>query len=167
MDQALEKVAFMPFGLLVDKWRWEVFSGAVTPDQYNDAWWRLRAQYQGVRAPGARPDGAFDAGAKYHVPNGVPYMRYFLAHILQFQFYKAACDEIGWTGPLHRCSFYGSKEVGEKFNAMLELGASKPWPEALEAFTGARQMDGSAVVEYFAPLMSYLREENAGKTCGW
>lgn len=167
MDQALEKVAFMPFGLLVDKWRWEVFSGAVTPDQYNDAWWRLRAQYQGVRAPGARPDGAFDAGAKYHVPNGVPYMRYFLAHILQFQFYKAACDEIGWTGPLHRCSFYGSKEVGEKFNAMLELGASKPWPEALEAFTGARQMDGSAVVEYFAPLMSYLREENAGNTCGW
>lgn len=167
LRQALDKIAFLPFGLLVDKWRWEVFAGEITPDQYNSGWWALRTKYQGIRPPSEREAGGFDAGAKYHVANNVPYTRYFLARILQFQFYKAACDQIGWTGPLHRCSFYGSKEVGEKFNKMMEMGASRPWPEALEAFTGSRQMDGSAIIEYFAPLMDYLKEQNEGRQCGW
>ncbi|MEE2690258.1 MAG: M2 family metallopeptidase [Pseudomonadota bacterium] len=167
LRQALDKVAFLPFGLLVDKYRWEIFSGDIAPDAYNDGWWELRTRYQGIRPPGPRPADGFDAGSKYHVANNVSYTRYFLARILQFQFYKAACDQIGWKGPLHRCSFYGSKEVGEKFNAMLEMGASKPWPDALEAFTGTRQMDGSAIVEYFAPLMDYLKEQNQDRQCGW
>ncbi|MDZ7629500.1 MAG: M2 family metallopeptidase [Parvularculaceae bacterium] len=167
MRQALDKIAFLPFGLVVDKFRWNVFSGEIAPDQYNEGWWALRTQYQGVAPPAPRPAGGFDAGSKYHVPGNVPYTRYFLARILQFQLYKAACDEIGWTGPLHRCSFYGSKDVGKKLNAMLEMGASKPWPDALQAFTGSRQMDGSAIVAYFAPLMERLKEENAGKQCGW
>ncbi|MEX0644693.1 MAG: M2 family metallopeptidase [Parvularculaceae bacterium] len=167
LRQALDKVSFLPFGLLVDKWRWQVFAGEVTPDKYNDGWWALRTQYQGIRPPVDRPAGGFDAGAKYHVANSVPYMRYFLARILQFQFYKAACEQVGWQGPLHRCSFYGSKEVGAKFNAMLEMGASKPWPDALEAFTGTRQIDGSALVTYFDPLMVWLKEQNQGRQCGW
>jgi len=167
MRQALDKIAFLPFGIVVDKFRWDVFAGEITPDRYNEGWWALRTQYQGIAPPSARPAGGFDAGAKYHVPGNVPYTRYFLARILQFQFYKAACDQIGWTGPLHRCSFYGSKEVGRKFNAMLEMGASKPWPDALEAFTGSRKMDGSAIVAYFAPLMERLKAENAGRQCGW
>lgn len=167
MRQALDKIAFLPFGLLVDKYRWKIFAGEITPDTYNDGWWALRTQYQGIRPPSDRPSGGFDAGGKYHVPGGVPYTRYFLARILQFQFYKAACDQIGWTGPLHRCSFYGSKEVGEKFNAMMEMGASKPWPDALEAFTGSRQIDGTAIVTYFKPLMEHLQKENAGRQCGW
>lgn len=167
MRQALDKIAFLPFGLLVDKYRWKIFAGEITPETYNDGWWKLRTQYQGIRPPTDRPADGFDAGGKYHVPGGVPYTRYFLARILQFQFYKAACDQIGWTGPLHRCSFYGSKEIGEKFNAMMEMGASKPWPDALEAFTGSRQMDGSAIVAYFKPLMEHLEKENAGRQCGW
>jgi peptidyl-dipeptidase A len=167
MQRALEGVAFLPFGLLVDKWRWQVFSGELTPATYNDGWWKLRTQYQGIRPPAARTADDFDAGAKFHVPSGTPYMRYFLARILQFQFYKAACDSIGWKGPLHRCSFYGSKAVGEKFNAMLAMGASKPWPDALETFTGTRKMDGSAIVAYFEPLMVWLREQNKSRSCGW
>ena len=164
---ALDGVAFLPFGLLIDKWRWQVFSGELSPAEYNDGWWALRTQYQGIRPPADRPADAFDAGAKYHVPNVVPYTRYFLARILQYQFYKAACDQIGWTGPLHRCSFFGSKEVGEKLNAMLEMAASKPWPDALEAITGSRRMDGTAIVSYFAPLMDELKKANAGRQCGW
>ena len=167
MAVALEKVAFEPFGLLMDKWRWQVFSGELTPETYNDGWWALRTQYQGVRPPVDRSSDYFDPGSKYHIANNVSYTRYFIANILQFQFYKAACDQIGWKGPLHRCSFYGSKEVGDKFNAMLEMGASKPWPDALEAFTGSREMDGSAVVAYFAPLMEWLKEQNADRQCGW
>ncbi len=167
MAQALEKVAFQPFGLLMDKWRWQVFSGELTPETYNDGWWALRTQYQGIRPPVERSSNYFDPGGKYHIPGNVSYTRYFIANILQFQFHKASCEMAGWQGPLHRCSVYGSKEVGEKFNDMLELGASRPWPEALEAFTGSPEMDGGAVVEYFAPLMEYLKEQNANRTCGW
>ncbi len=167
MQQALDKVAFMPFGLLVDKWRWQVFSGELTPETYNDGWWALREQYQGIRPPADRPADAFDPGSKYHVPNNVPYTRYFLAHILQFQFFQSACQTINWEGPLHRCSFYGSKEVGGKLNTMLEAGASQPWQQTLASFTGSPEMNGSAVVDYFAPLMAYLKEENKDRQCGW
>jgi len=167
LRQAMDKVAFMPWGLMVDKWRWQVFDGTLTPDTYNQGWWDLREEYQGVAAPNPRPADAFDPGAKYHIPGNTPYMRYFLAHVLQFQFHKAACEQAGFEGPLHRCSVYGNTEVGEKFNAMMELGASQPWPDALEAFTGTRQMDGSAMLEYFAPLVGYLEEQNEGRTCGW
>ncbi|WP_031551736.1 M2 family metallopeptidase [Parvularcula oceani] len=167
MQQALSKVAFLPFGLLVDKWRWEVFSGELSPEEYNSGWWDLREEYQGIRPPAERPADAFDPGAKYHVPGNTPYMRYFLAHILQFQFYKAACDQIGWEGPLHRCSFYNSKEVGERLDAMLEAGQSQPWPDTLELFTGSRELDASAVLDYFEPLMRHLEDENEGRSCGW
>ncbi|KAF0182013.1 MAG: peptidyl-dipeptidase A [Alphaproteobacteria bacterium] len=168
LRMALDKVAFMPFGLLVDKWRWQVYSGQATPATYNEAWWKLRTQYQGIVAPGGpRPADAFDPGAKYHVPANVPYMRYFLSHILQFQFYRAACQQAGWTGPLHRCTIYGNKEVGARFNAMMEMGQSKPWPDALEAFTGQREIDASAVTDYFKPLQGWLEEQNRGQQCGW
>ncbi len=167
MQQALEKVAFLPFGLMVDQWRWKVFSGELSAEQYNDGWWALREKYQGLTPPAPRPENAFDPGAKFHIPGNTPYMRYFLAHILQFQFHKAACEQAGFEGPLHRCSVYGNTEVGARFKAMMEMGASKPWPDALEAFTGTRQMDGSAILEYFDPLMVYLKEENKDRTCGW
>ena len=167
LRQGMDKLAFLPFGLLVDRWRWGVFDGSIKPAGYNDAWTALRLQYQGITPPVDRPAGAFDAGAKYHIPGNTPYTRYFLARILQFQFYKAACDIAGWKGPLHRCTFYGNKEVGTRLNAMLEMGASKPWPDALEAFTGSREMDGTAMVEYFAPLQTWLKGQNKGKQCGW
>ncbi|MEQ8744582.1 M2 family metallopeptidase [Parasphingorhabdus sp.] len=167
LRQAMDKVAFLPFGLLVDKWRWGVFNGSIKPADYTTAWHDLKLEYQGIAPPVERPADAFDPGAKYHIPGNTPYSRYFLARILQFQFYKAACDAAGWKGPLHRCSFYGNEQVGAKLNAMLEMGASKPWPDALEAFTGKREMDGSAMISYFAPLMTWLKKENKGKSCGW
>ncbi len=167
MTEALEGVAFLPFGLLMDKWRWQVFSGELTPETYNEGWWALRTEYQGIRPPTERGGEYFDPGGKYHIPGNVSYERYFLARVLQFQFHKSACDLSGWEGPLHRCSVYGSKAVGARFNAMLELGASEPWPEALAAFTGSREMDGTAMVEYFAPLMEWLQAQNAERTCGW
>jgi peptidyl-dipeptidase A len=160
LQQALEKVAFLPFGLLVDKWRWEVFAGQVKPGDYNKAWWELRRKYQGVAPPVERTEADFDPGAKYHVPANVPYARYFLARILQFQFHRALCKEAGITGPLHRCSIYGNKKAGERLNQMLSLGQSKPWQEALETLTGQKQMDATALADYFAPLKVWLDEQN-------
>jgi peptidyl-dipeptidase A len=169
LQQALEKVAFLPFGLLVDKWRWEVFSGQVKPEEYNKAWWELRRKYQGIVPPVERTETEFDPGAKYHVPGNVPYARYFLARILQYQFQRALCREAGSTGPLHRCSIYGNKAAGEKLNKMLSLGASKPWPEALETLTGEKQMDATALADYFAPLKTWLDEQNKANhyPVGW
>jgi len=167
LKMALDKIAFMPFGLMVDRWRWQVYDGSLKPADYNKGWWELRTKYQGITPPGPRPADAFDPGAKYHVPANVPYTRYFLAHVYQFQFHRAACKQAGWKGPLHRCSIYGNKDVGAKFNAMLEMGQSKPWPEALAAFTGEKRTDASAVTEYFAPLNTWLIKQNKGQKCGW
>ena len=167
MQTALDKIAFLPFAITVDGWRWGVLSGETAPDAYNTAWWDLRLKNQGLVPPAPRPADAFDPGAKYHIPGNTPYLRYFLSFVMQFQFHKAACDQAGWEGPLHRCSIYDNKEVGERFNAMMEAGASQPWPDTLEEFTGTREMDGSAIIEYFDPLMLYLKDENATESCGW
>jgi peptidyl-dipeptidase A len=167
LRDALDKVAFFPFGLLVDQWRWKVFAGEVGPDAYNAAWWDLRERYQGIQPPVARTEADFDPGAKYHIPANVPYTRYFLAGILQFQFHRALCDAAGYEGPLNRCSIFGNEEAGERLDAMMRMGASRPWPEALEALTGSPEMDATAILDYFAPLQTWLDEQNEGRTCGW
>ncbi len=167
MRMALAKVAFLPFGLMIDRWRWGVFDGSITPDNYNAAWWQLKAKYQGVAPAGARGEEFFDPGAKYHVPGNTPYTRYFLAHLLQFQFYKSLCEAAGHTGPLYQCTFYGNPEAGRKFQAMLARGASQPWQATLKELTGSEQIDGGAVLEYFAPLQEWLEQQNQGRQCGW
>ena len=169
LRRALDKVAFLPFGLMIDQWRWKVMDGSLKPSDYNRGWWELREKYQGVTAPVARSEKDFDPGAKYHVPANVPYTRYFLAHILQFQFYRALCNEAGYKGPLHRCTFYDNKQAGEKLKAMLEMGASRPWPEALKAMTGETRIDAQALLDYFAPLKEWLDAQNAAANVmpGW
>lgn len=167
LRRALERVAFLPFGVVIDKWRWQVFSGEVKPESYNAAWWALKKQYQGVAAPVARSEKDFDPGAKYHVASSVPYVRYFLAHILQFQLHRGLCRAAGVKGPLHQCSIYGSKEAGKRLQKLMEMGQSRPWPDALEAAIGERDADATAVIEYFQPLMAWLQTQNQGKTCGW
>jgi peptidyl-dipeptidase A len=167
MKMALEKIAFLPFGKLIDEWRWKVFAGEVKPESYNAAWWALREQYQGVAPPVARTEADFDPGAKYHVPGNVSYTRYFLSYIIQFQFHKALCDAAGFKGPLSECSIYGNENAGRKFGAMLAKGASVPWQDALNEVTGTREMDASAILDYFAPLSGWLKEQNKGQKCGW
>ena len=167
LRSALERLAFLPFGMMVDAWRWQVFSGKTAPADYNRAWWDLKLQYQGVAPPSARGEELFDPGAKYHVPSNTPYARYFLAQVLQFQFHRALARSTGCKTPLHRCSIYGSKDAGKKLQAMMALGASRPWPEALEVMTGERQLDATAIADYFAPLKAWLDTQNAGKGVGW
>jgi peptidyl-dipeptidase A len=167
LRDAMDKIAFLPFGVMMDKWRWEVFSGEISPADYNKAWWQLRRQYQGIEPTGVRGEDLFDAGAKYHIAANVPYARYFLARILQFQFHRALCQTAGAKGPLNRCSIFGNKEAGTRLAKTLEMGQSRPWPDALEAMTGQRQMDATAIIDYFKPLKTWLDEQNKGQTCGW
>jgi peptidyl-dipeptidase A len=167
LRMALDKVAIVPFAIIMDKWRWGVFSGQITPEHYNDAWWDLVAKYQGLMPPGPRPANAFDPGAKYHIADNTPYARYFLADIYEFQFYRAACRLAGWKGPLNRCSIYRNKVVGAKFADMLKLGQSKPWPEALAVFSGEHDIDASAIIDYFAPLAAWLDRQNRTQSCKW
>ncbi|MEM7283392.1 MAG: M2 family metallopeptidase, partial [Pseudomonadota bacterium] len=167
MKMALDKIAFLPFGKLVDQWRWQVFSGETSSEELNQDWWELRTNFQGIRPAIERTEKNFDAGAKYHVPANVPYTRYFLSNILQFQFYKAMCGLAEHQGPLNECSFHGSKTAGNALNEMLALGRSQPWPDALERLTGTRQMDATPIIDYFAPLMGWLQKQNQDSQCGW
>jgi peptidyl-dipeptidase A len=167
LRDALDRVAFLPFGKLIDQWRWDVFSEKVKPEDYNKAWWELRTRYQGVAAPTARGEEFFDPGAKYHIPSGTPYMRYFLAHILQYQFHRAMCQAAGHQGPLYKCSVYGNRAAGDRLKAMLQMGASKPWQEALRAVSGSDQIDAGALLEYYQPLSTWLAEQTKSQKCGW
>lgn len=167
MKMALDKVAFLPFGKLIDEWRWKVFSGEVTPANYNAAWWQLRERYQGVAPPVPRTEEDFDPGAKYHIPANTPYTRYFLSYILQFQFHRALCQAAGNNGPLSECSVYGNAEAGKRFREMLALGQSQPWQDTLQKLTGTRELDATAILDYFAPLQTWLDEQNQGQQCGW
>lgn len=167
LRQALAKVAPLPFGKLIDDWRWRVFAGEVGPGRYNASWWELRARTQGVAAPLPRTEADFDPGAQYHVANSTPFARYFLANILEFQIHKALCDAAGYHGPLHECSIYGSAKAGTRLQAMLVAGASRPWQDTFRILTGSRRMDASALLEYFAPLAEWLRRDNEGRQCGW
>ena len=157
LARAIEKVAFLPFGLLVDQWRWKVFSGEIPPERYNSTWWELKRQYPGSRPRGRRSEQEFDPGAKLHVTGSVPYMRYFLAHLLQFQFHRALAREIGWTGPVHRASIYGNPAAGQRLRDMLAMGCSRPWPEALASMTGERSVDGTALLEVLRPVAAVAR----------
>ncbi len=172
LARALEKVAFLPFGLMIDQWRWKVFSGEIPPDKYNQGWWDLRLKYQGVAPTIPRTEADFDPGAKYHVAADVPYTRYFLSFIMQFQFHRAlaaaaGCPVQGSNTPLHRCSIYDNKEAGRRLNTMLAMGLSRPWQDAMYELTGQRQMDATAILDYFAPLKKWLDEQNRGKPVGW
>ena len=167
MKMALDKIAFLPFGRLIDQWRWKVFSGEITPQNYNASWWELRRKYQGIAPPVARTEEDFDPAAKYHIPANTPYTRYFLSFILQFQFHKALCAAAGNTAPLYECSNFGNPEAGQRFRAMLAQGASAPWQDTMEKLTGSRQIDAGAISEYFQPLMQWLEEQNKGQQCGW
>ncbi len=164
---ALDRVAALPWTYMLDQWRWQISSGDIGADELNSTWWELRERYQGVAPPIERTEESFDPGAKYHIPAMVSYTRYFIARILQFQFHRAMCDAAGFEGPLHRCTIYGSEEAGARLNAMLEMGASRPWPEALEALTGETEMDATAILDSFAPLQAWLDEQNANRQCGW
>lgn len=169
MKQALEKIAFLPFGYLIDKWRWSIFEGATTSETYNAHWWKLRCSLQGISPPVGRTNEDFDAGSKFHVPNNTPYIRYFVSFIIQFQFHKALCQaaNISPRRPLHRCDIYQSREAGNLLRRMLELGSSKPWPDAMEVMTGQRNMDAGPLLEYFQPLHDWLRQQNAGHEVTW
>ena len=167
MKLALEKIAFLPFGKMIDEWRWKVFSGEIAPEDYNKGWWELRTEYQGIRPPVERTEEHFDAGAKYHIPGNTPYTRYFLSFIMQFQFHKALCETAGFEGPLHECSIFGNADAGKALGDMLTLGQSQPWPDAMEALTGQRKMDASAIIDYFAPLNAWLKDQNKDRQCGW
>lgn len=166
---ALNKVAILPSAYVYDLWRWNVFRRGYKPENYNKAWWELLLKYQGICPGIARSEDDFDAPSKYHISANVPYIRYFVSVILQFQFYKALCEEANHVGPLHKCDFYRSKEAGKLFGDVLALGMSKPWPEVLGILTKgkANVLDAGPLLEYFDPLYEWLQKQNEGKHVGW
>uniref|UniRef100_A0A182SHW3 Angiotensin-converting enzyme n=1 Tax=Anopheles maculatus TaxID=74869 RepID=A0A182SHW3_9DIPT len=155
---ALNKLVFLPFAYTLDKYRWGIFRGEIKPEEYNCKFWEMRSMFSGVEPPVVRSEADFDAPAKYHVSADVEYLRYFVSFIIQFQFHRAACEKAGEYVPgdpektLNDCDIYQSVEAGNAIKAMLELGSSKPWPDAMEVLTGVRRMSADALIEYFQPL---------------
>ncbi|XP_071562887.1 angiotensin-converting enzyme-like [Temnothorax nylanderi] len=174
--KSLDKIAFLPFAYMMDRWRWNVFQGKVTPDNYNCNWWSLAEEYQGIEPPVDRTEEDFDPGSKYHIIADVEYIRYYVSFVIQFQFHKALCTKAKEYDPnnpdtklLSQCDIYGNKDAGNLLKSMLELGSSKPWPDAMEKISGQRQMDAAGLLEYFKPLTDWLIKENkkTNEYIGW
>ncbi|CAH0729159.1 unnamed protein product, partial [Brenthis ino] len=171
----LDKIVFLPFAYLLDLYRYGVFRGTTTESDYNCHFWKLREAFQGVEPPAPRSEADFDPAAKYHVSADVEYMRYYISFIIQFQFHRSLCQIAGEYSPgdsnklLSNCDIYRSTAAGNAFGKMLQLGSSKPWPDAMEVLTGQRRMDASGVLEYFEPLHEWLKAENerTGEYIGW
>ncbi|XP_059056714.1 angiotensin-converting enzyme-like [Achroia grisella] len=171
----LDKIVFLPFAYLLDLFRYGVFRGTTTTRDYNCHYWRLRETLQGVEPPAPRSEDDFDPAAKYHVAADVEYMRYYISYIIQFQFHRSLCQLANEYSPgdssklLSACDIYKSQPAGEALGKMLQMGSSKPWPDAMEALTGQRNMDASGVLEYFEPLHEWLKAENerSGEYIGW
>ncbi|XP_023709010.1 angiotensin-converting enzyme isoform X1 [Cryptotermes secundus] len=173
--QGLQKIVFLPYAYLTDLWRWDVFKGKITSENYNCEWWRLREKYQGIEPPVDRTEEDFDPGAKYHIIASVPYIRYFVSFVIQFQFHRALCEKAGQFDPndpkkpLHECDIYRSTEAGNLLGKMLQMGSSRPWPDAMEVLTGQRDMDATGLLDYFSPLADWLERDNreSGEDIGW
>lgn len=174
-SMAMEKIVPLPFSIAMDKWRWDTFTGTSYRNNFNCHWHRLREQYMGVKPPVLRSENDFDPGSKYHIPANIPYIRNFVAGVLQFQIYQSLCQAAGQAfnndprKPLHRCDFYKSQEAGRMLGKLMETGSSVPWQKTLEDATGHVRLDGEAVREYFRPLEEWLRSENlrTGELVGW
>ena len=167
MKQALDGVVVVPWALMLDKWRSGVFNGEVDETNLNSSWWKLREYYQGITTSTERSEDYFDPGAKYHIPGNTPYTRYYLARIMQYQFHEALCNEIEFDGLLHECSIYGSEKAGDRIISTMAMGESLPWQDAFENLTGSRKLSGKSILNYYAPLMEWLDEQNINRTCGW
>lgn len=169
LKMALPTIGTLPFSLALEQWRWDVFSGKTNVNAGTERWWQLKNDLIGVKAPVERTEEDFEAGAMYHIIVTYPFIGYYIRTIIQFQFYQSLCQAANHTGPLHKCDFYRSTEAGEKLAAMLSMGRSKPWPEAMEALTGQREMKADAILEYFQPLMEWLEKTNEenGDVIGW
>lgn len=167
MRIALARLPRLAAALALEHWRWGVFAGRIPAAQDNRAWWTLKARYQGVGPAEPRPADGFDVGAKYHVAAYRPYLRYFLAGVLQFQFHQALCAAAGQHGPLSDCEIAGDRRAGQHLQAMLASGARQPWPQTLQAFTGHDDFDAGPLLDYFAPLAQWLAEQNRGQDCLW
>ncbi|ALC39612.1 Ance-3, partial [Drosophila busckii] len=172
---AIDKVAFLPFALSLDNWRYDVFSGNANKRVMNCHYWNLREKYSGIKPPVLRSEMDFDLGAKYHIPANIPYIKYFFSTVLQFQIYRRMCLQAGQyvpndpRKPLHKCDIYRQPAAGNILKQLMAKGASQPWQEVLEETLGEGRLDGSALREYFAPLEEWLRQEalRTNEYVGW
>ncbi|OTF69605.1 hypothetical protein BLA29_007606 [Euroglyphus maynei] len=159
LHMAMDKIVFLPFAFVMDKWRWDVFNDDKLNDHMNRHWWELRLKYQGISPPVKRTENDFDPGSKYHIPAGVEYVRYFVSHILQFQFYKHLCQNVTKRDDkLYQCDFYENRQAGQQLIEMLRKGSSDHWENILKDFIGTSKMSTDALYEYFAPLNQTLTE---------
>lgn len=163
MTTALDKIPFFSFAIMMDLWRWKTFNGSIKPERYNRDWWQMRLDLGGMVPPAElnrNNEAYFDPGAKYHVTNNVPYIRYFMSFFMQFQFYESMCNLTGYSGPLHRCDFYRSEVAGQQLWDMMSNGKSTNWHEQLETMTGSREINSASILRYFKPLHDWLKDYN-------
>ncbi|NWI33356.1 ACE2 enzyme, partial [Sula dactylatra] len=167
LKQALTIVGTMPFTYMLEKWRWMVFRGEITKQEWMKRWWEMKREIVGVVEPVPHDETYCDPAVLFHVANDYSFIRYYTRTIYQFQFQEALCKAANHTGPLHTCDITNSKAAGQKLRQLLEFGRSKPWTQALENVTTDKHMNAMPLLHYFEPLYKWLQKNNSGRYIGW
>ncbi|NWW89629.1 ACE2 enzyme, partial [Rhynochetos jubatus] len=167
LKQALTIVGTMPFTYMLEKWRWMVFRGEITKQEWTKRWWEMKREIVGVVEPVPHDETYCDPAVLFHVANDYSFIRYYTRTIFQFQFQEALCKAANHTGPLHTCDITNSTAAGQNLRQLLELGRSKPWTQALEGVTGEKYMNAAPLLHYFEPLYKWLQKNNSGRYIGW
>lgn len=163
LNEALDYIPFIPWSAgVMTEFEYELYSKNLPEDQFNKMWWELVKKYQGIISPNERGEMYCDAATKTHINDDAgQYYDYAIANVLLFQFHTYIASKILKQDP-YATNYYGSKEVGKWMYDVLSPGATVDWRELLKESTGS-EMSAKALVDYFEPLMKWLKEENKGR----
>ncbi|UYZ63832.1 M2 family metallopeptidase [Hymenobacter weizhouensis] len=163
LKEALNYAVFIPFASgVMSEWENSFYADKLPADQLNARWWQLCKQYQGIVPPTARGENYLDPATKTHINDDpAQYYDYALSYVILFQLHDHIAKKILKQDP-HATNYYGSKEVGQFLADIMRPGSSKDWRTVLKEKTG-EDLSARAMVEYFEPLMAYLKQQNKGR----
>jgi peptidyl-dipeptidase A len=147
-------------------WEADVYAKGLPADQWNARWWQYVRDFQGVEPPAARGEEWCDAATKTHI-NDTPcyYYSYAIAQVFKYQLNDYIAKKI-LKQPPQSCNYANNKEVGDFFRKIMEKGKTEDWRKVIKEATG-EELSTRAMVEFYAPLMTWLQEQNKGRPIGW
>lgn len=163
LKEALNYVVFMPWcsGTMTE-FEHDLYHNNLPASEFNKRWWAHAAKYQGIAPPATRGEEYCDAASKTHINNdAAQYYDYALSFVLLFQFHDHISKKLLHQDP-HATNYYGKKLIGDFLRKAMYPGASKDWRILLKETTGS-DLSAKPMLEYFNPLMAYLKEQNKGR----
>lgn len=167
LNSALDQIVFIPWAAgVMTSWEHDFYEGDLSADELNKRWWDYVARFQGIAPPEPRGEEYCDPATKTHINDDpAQYYKYAIAFAIKYQLHMYIAKNILHQDP-RNCSYYGNKELGAFLYNLMKVGATRDWRQLIREATG-EDLSAKAMLEYYAPLMKYLQEQNKGRDIGW